>query len=287
MQIDEFESQFKSAIREPYLYEDIRLETILVILDQDNPAESPLATTLKRFVPDIAESHDGRPIWRFLGRQDFSNVRELLGRVEQLRPGLIIAERNLGLDEEHNLIYGLTNYIDSLTQVTTIPVLLLPNKPQEELARELTLPKNVALQTDHLTGDNNIINWGIRFAEPDGALLLTHIEDDKTFRYYLAAIEKIPQINSSVAENVLREMLLKEPLNFITEVRNKLSEEFPEISISEIVRFGHTLSDYKAVLDNHQVDLLIINTKEDQQLAMKGIAYAIAVEFKNTPLLLL
>jgi hypothetical protein len=47
------------------------------------------------------------------------------------------------------------------------------------------------------------------------------------------------------------------------------------------------LSDYESIIQENAIDLLVLNTKESGQLAMNGIAYAIAVEFKDRPLLLL
>jgi hypothetical protein len=40
-------------------------------------------------------------------------------------------------------------------------------------------------------------------------------------------------------------------------------------------------------VDEHHVDLLVLNTKDEDQLAIHGLAYPLAVELRNTPLLLL
>ena len=41
------------------------------------------------------------------------------------------------------------------------------------------------------------------------------------------------------------------------------------------------------LIERHQVDLLVLNTKDQHQLAMHGMAYALAVELRQTPLLML
>ena len=46
-------------------------------------------------------------------------------------------------------------------------------------------------------------------------------------------------------------------------------------------------SEYKRLIDEHAVDLLVLNTKDEDQLAMHGIAYALAVEMRQIPLLML
>ena len=41
------------------------------------------------------------------------------------------------------------------------------------------------------------------------------------------------------------------------------------------------------LIDDHDVNLLVFNTKDDKQLAMHGMAYSLAVELRHRPLLLL
>ena len=52
-------------------------------------------------------------------------------------------------------------------------------------------------------------------------------------------------------------------------------------------RLTTTITALESMIDEEEIDLLILNTKEAGQLAMNGIAYAMAVEFKERPLLLL
>ena len=49
---------------------------------------------------------------------------------------------------------------------------------------------------------------------------------------------------------------------------------------------GHHLADYKKLVAEHDVDLLVFNTKDEDQLAMHGIAYSLAVELRDTPILM-
>ena len=51
--------------------------------------------------------------------------------------------------------------------------------------------------------------------------------------------------------------------------------------------FGHHLFEYRRLIEQHEVDLLVLNTKDEDQLAMHGIAYALAVELRQIPLLML
>ena len=50
---------------------------------------------------------------------------------------------------------------------------------------------------------------------------------------------------------------------------------------------GSRLDDYKKLIRDHAVDLLVFNTKDEDQLAMHGVGYPLAVEVREIPLLML
>ena len=285
MHLDEFESQFKSAVKTPYVYEEIALGSIALVSDEDGTDSVDLLNSVQPLAPPLA-GHPGTR-WKVFDRNSFSTVSDLLSKLKDFGADLVIAERNLKLDHADNLIYGLTNYIDALTQVMDVPLMLLPSREHGDTRAKYDTPKAIMVETNHLTGDNRLINWGVRFAEPDGSLYLTHIEDGTAFANYIDAISRIPEIDTQLAERTLHDTLLKLPHDFVLSAKASLQTKFPDLRIEEIVRFGTALSDYESIIDEKDIDLLILNTKEAGQLAMNGIAYAMAVEFKDRPLLLL
>ena len=285
MHLDEFESQFKSAVKTPYVYEEISLGSIALVCDEDEAASAEMLKSVQRLAPPLA-SHP-EPRWKVFGRDSFTTVSDLLLKLGDFGADLVVAERNLKLDHADNLIYGLTNYIDALTQVMEAPLLLLPSRSHPDGGRQYATPRVIMVETSHLTGDHRLINWGVRFAEPDGSLYLTHIEDGAAFAKTSDAISRIPEIDTQLAEQTLHDTLLKLPHDFVRSARASLQSKFPGMKVEEIVRFGTALSDYQSIVDEKAIDLLILNTKEAGQLAMNGMAYAMAVEFKDRPLLLL
>jgi hypothetical protein len=50
---------------------------------------------------------------------------------------------------------------------------------------------------------------------------------------------------------------------------------------------GHRIAEYRRLITEHEVDLLVMNTRDDDQLAMHGLAYPLAIGLRETPLLLL
>ena len=53
------------------------------------------------------------------------------------------------------------------------------------------------------------------------------------------------------------------------------------------MRFGHRLEDVRSLVEERGADLLVLETKDHDQLAMHGLAYPIAIELRETPLLML
>ena len=60
-----------------------------------------------------------------------------------------------------------------------------------------------------------------------------------------------------------------------------------EITVEELISMGHHLKTYIDIVKEHQVDLLVLNTKDEDQLAMHGLAYPLAVDLRQIPLLML
>ncbi len=116
---------------------------------------------------------------------------------------------------------------------------------------------------------------------------LTHVEDEATFGRYMDVISKIPTIDTDEARESVREQLLKEPQDYIDSCVEVLGKAGASVTVEHLVVFGHHLSEYKRLIEQHEVDLLVLNTKDEDQLAMHGIAYALAVELRQIPLLML
>jgi len=139
----------------------------------------------------------------------------------------------------------------------------------------------------HLTGDHVLVNTAVRFTEENQTLWLTHIEDKATFDRYMDVISKISTIETDEAHKDVLGQLMKEPQDYIEDCVDVLREAGVLLQVQPLVTFGHHLSEYKQLIERHEVDLLVLNTKDEHQLAMHGMAYALAVELRQIPLLML
>lgn len=131
------------------------------------------------------------------------------------------------------------------------------------------------------------MHFGVRFTEPGGTLWLTHVEDQVTFDRIMDAIAKIDSIDTDGAREALSGQLLKDPNDYIASCREALRAAGASLTVETLVTFGHRLREYDRLIEAHQISLLVLNTNDEDQMAMRGIAYALAVELRHIPLLML
>ena len=83
------------------------------------------------------------------------------------------------------------------------------------------------------------------------------------------------------------ERLLTEPEDYIQSCRTVLEKEGLDLDVVSIVRLGQHIREYQTLIEEHLVDLLVFNTKDEGQLAMHGLGYPLAIELRQIPLLML
>lgn len=282
--LDEYESVFRASAKERFEYEGIHLGKVLLVTDQNAEGAAALAVAVQSFLEEI---HKGDAmeltVW---SSEDFGGIQHLVDKAAELAPDLVVTHRGLR-EHEKKPAYSLGVYLDVLTQVTDYPILVLPDTESPDFEKAMDHLREVVVVTDHLQGDSSIINWGARFVPRGGKLVLAHIEDDAIFERYMDVIGKIPDIPTEDSRRLIMKQLLHEPADFIESVRRCFADENVPIEVLSEVRAGHVISDYQAVLDAHEGDLLVMHSKDDAQRAMHGQAYALAVEYRHVALLLL
>jgi len=283
--VDQFESAFRSAAKIPFSYEQVSLRKVLVITDVDASKARDFGDLCRAFLSFLSD--DEAVQWQELAGAQYATVRELLEHVEQFRPDLICTYRNLH-SRAWQWPYSLGAYVDLLTQVTAVPVLLVPHPDAEyALERALKSRKSVMALTDHLTGDAHLVNYAVGVTEEGGTLFLTHIEDREVYERYVDVIGKIPSIDTENARGEILEQLLKEPSDYIDSCAEVLSSHAVPVTVEKLVGLGHHLAECLKLVEEKHVDLVVFNTKDADQLAMHGLAYPLAVEMRQIPLLML
>jgi len=283
--VDQFESVFKAAAKTLYVHEKPSLEKVLLVTDMESAEAALFLQAVRKFFENVLP--ESQTDWVLLSKDDFENVKDLLDKVEEHRPELVITYRNLKSDA-WKWPYSLGEHLDVLTQVTSTPVLVLPHPDREDSDGFLVQPpKTVMAVSGHLCGEGKLVGYSSAFTPAGGKLKLSHVEDEATLERYLEAIEKIPEIDSEVARETILSRLLKDAKDFSDSAQTVLKEAGVGIEVECHAKVGRRLEDYRKLIEEDHIDLLVMHAKEDDQMAMHGMAHPLAVELRSVPLLLL
>jgi len=280
--IDEFESIFRRAEKEQFNYVEVPVSSVTLVTDGSIEQAELIRTDVRQFVTCIDEAAS----WHFITSGDYQTVAELCQRLDAHQTDLVITHRHL-YEESFVPQHSLGVYLDVLTQTTSIPVLVLPGTSVSPVPVADRDCNRVMVVADHISGDNRLINYGVAMCRPEGTMWLCHVEDASIFERYMQAIGRIPEIDSDDARILIESQLLKEASEFIDECSRVIAVEGPNINVERYVGRGHHLRDYRKLIQDHDVDLLVLNTKDDDQLAMHGRAYSLSVELTDVSMLLL
>lgn len=280
--IDEFESMFRRAEKERFSYVDIPIDSVTLVTDGTRDQAAAVQADVRQFVSRLNAVAN----WRTIVGDDYRTVAELVEQIDAQQTDLLITYRHL---QEASLVpqHSLGVYLDVLTQTTSLPVLVLPGSSVQPMKVAEEDCDRVMVVADHISGDNRLINYGAAMCRPGGAIWLCHVEDDLIFERYMQAIGRIPEIDTDEARVLIENQLLKEASDFIDECANVIRAEGPSISVKSQVGRGHHLRDYRELIQDQNIDLLVLNTKDDDQLAMHGRAYSLSVELTDVSMLLL
>jgi len=284
-QVDQFESVFRSALKEVYTYDPLIIRSVLLITDLQGDAASAYQKKIERF---LQKSRGVNHTDYFLVQGDeFSTTGELLDLVAQYAPDLIFTYRNLH-SRAWRFPHSLGEHLDVLLQRTSIPVMVLPH-PEAGYAAEHAFEdtSEIMVVTDLLAVNDRLINHAVAFSQTAGNLYLSHVEDERIFERYLDAISKIDVIDTNLARKRLRQQLLKEPEDYFHSCTDVLTKIFPSLKVRSLVMFGELVEEYRHQIESHKLDLLVLSAKDERRHAMHSVAYPLAVEIRQIPLLML
>ncbi len=283
--IDQFESAFAAAAKPRYRHEGVAVAKVVVFTDLEGAACEAWEQAVRAFLSSLTTG--GEPELRLVPGRQCDTIGEVLAIVAKEAPDLVVTYRNLH-SQAWQWPHSLSDHLEVLTQVADAPVLLLPRPgPDGTWSRAHARTDAVMALTDHLAGDDALVRWAVAFTASGGRLFLTHVEDDATFERYMSVIGKIPDLDSDIARDRIKKQLLREPRDYISSVASVLESEVPDIAVEAEIMMGHHLAVYRDLVKRLDIDLLVLHTKDEDQLAMHGISYPLAVELRHVPMLML
>ena len=281
--LDQFESAFRAAAKTRFEYSAVQVESVLVVSDRDEQTAAAFGERVRSQFGVLERGENIR--WRVVHGGEYESVPALLEIVEKERPGLICTYRHLH-SESWKWPYTLGEYIDVLTQVTTTPIIVLPH-PEVHPEGPVRGTKVVMAMTDHLVGDHLLVNWAARLTDEDGRLVLANVEDDVALDRFMDAVGRIPSIDTDNARITIQDRLKRDARDFMESCSEEIVRAELPITVESVITHGHHLTEYSRLVEQHEADLLVMNTKDEDQLAMHGLAYPLAIEVRSVPLLLL
>ncbi len=284
MKLDDFESVFRSAVKDRFHLKPPELGSVALVTDLTESEATALAETVRASMSLSVDTE--KLAWRNILGGEYEDIDTLIALIESTDADLIVTYRHL-LRPYKELPHSLGSFVDTITQTCKQPVLLLPPPTRQDFEARMKKFENVLVVTGHIIGDERLISWGVHACPRNGTIVLAHVEDDTTYKRYVELLSMIPDFHTETAVRRLTDKLLGRPRDYIQSIIDALEKEGIEENVIPVVTMGHALSDYKRIMDEHDVDLVVINTKDELQMAMHGMAYAIAVEIQDRPLLLL
>lgn len=286
LNVDEFESVFRAADKKQFAFAPPKVSRLLVVADLEGDALDEYVRAAEALLEPITSADDDAPAWEVKGAGTWSGVEGVLRLVEDGSPDAIVTYRNLNSDA-WQWAYSLGIYLNALTRGTELPVFVTPNpRAYPSMAWKHNRTDSVMAINDSLVGDDLLVSWAARATRDGGRLHLTHMEHDEIFERYMTAISKVPEIDTETARETLLQQLLREPREWIATAREALAEAGEDLTVVEHVLQGHRVADYRAIIEAHDVDLVVFPTLEEDRIALHGVAYSLAVELVQTPLLM-
>ncbi|MCZ6863283.1 MAG: hypothetical protein O7I42_23985, partial [Alphaproteobacteria bacterium] len=121
--LDQFESVFKSADKAVYTYDRATFERVLLVTDLNEADTADFTSRVRSFLTTIDEAGTR---WEALSGGAFGSVQVLLESIRERKPDLIVTYRHLH-SEAWRWPHSLGEYLDVMTQATSVPVLVLPH----------------------------------------------------------------------------------------------------------------------------------------------------------------
>ncbi len=281
--VDQFESVFRAAAKVRFQYSAVEVDSVLVVSDRDEREAAAFGDRVRSLLGVLGRGENIR--WRVTHGGEYDSVPALLELIEAERPGLICTYRHLHSDS-WQWPYTLGEYIDVLTQVTTIPIMVLPH-PEQQNERHVRRTKVVVAMTDHLVGDHDLVNWAARFTADQGRLVLANVEDAAALDRFIETVGKIPSIDTDNAREAIADRLERDTHDYMDSCAGEITRAAVPITVEPVIAHGHHLTEYIRLVEQHEADLLVMNTKDEDQFAMHGLAYPLAIQVRSVPLLLL
>lgn len=162
-QFDQFASRFKAAAKDRFVYRRIDIARAALVTDRVGDEADALLQQVRGFLSVLGDD----TAWSVVDGAGCETATSMMDTLSETDAQLIVTYRNLHQSGGYRQ-YTLGKHVDVLTQVTPMPVLILPHPEVPDFADRLRHTQVVMAMTDHLTGDDRLVNTALRLVQAGG-----------------------------------------------------------------------------------------------------------------------
>ena len=276
LKLDHFASIFRAADKERILIPHIRISKVLLVTDVDKPESMKAWNKWKSFFPvDITmEVLDG---------EESRDISLITKKVKDSQCDIIVSYRCLHTDN-WRYPYAVGSYVEVLTQMTDIPVLLFPHIYEDQ--KEYSIPKSVLLMSEDLKKEEELLGYASSLCNEESSITLVDLEDTVYLDRILSIISKIPQLDTDMAEKRIREQLQNESLDWVERSKERMAKCSAPPTLHHARLSQSSMSTCIEFVEQSDADMIVLNAKNTDQLSIHGLVYPFMVQFRSLPLLL-
>ena len=266
--VDEFESVFRAATRKVFHIDRPELNRALIVCDLGGDARDGYVSGVRNWLESICGQIEVADV------DAWHNVTSLRALITEKSPDLLVSYRGVRTDAWR---FGdsLGIHLNTMTRGLKLPTIVTPHPEHKQIVNPI---RSIMVLTDHLTGDDRLVNFGMRLGPgEDLELHLVHMENDAAFDRFVEAVSKVPEVDTNVVRETVLNQLLKEPHDYIQHVREMLDAQGISANVQAHIQTGHLVSDYRAILEKANPDLVVFPTLSEDRIALDGAAYSLAV----------
>ena len=276
LKIDHFASVFRAADKEIISIREREISKVLIVTDVNHEKSLEI---WERWRSLFVHSVDVVILHGETSR-DISTITQ---KVEEAECDLIISYRCLHSDN-WKYPHAVGSYIEVMTQLTSKPVLLMPHVLED--TREYAPPESIVLISDDLTKEADLLGWACSFRGSQARCTLVELHNEAHFHRMMDVIAKIPQIDTEVAKDKIYLQLQKDSLDWVSRSQEIVGRWERPLSLQRTEMAQSCMTSCTELVQKEASELIVLNTKDEDQLAIHGLVYPFMVQFRHVPLLL-
>lgn len=276
LKLDHFTSVFRAADKDIITIPKCEISKVLLVTDVSHEKSLLIWGSWKKLF-------FGNVDVTILHGEESKDLSLITQKIEASGCDLIVSYRCLHSDN-WRYPHAIGSYVEVITQMTATPVLLMPHILEE--AQEYSPPESIILISDDLTKEADLLGWACSFRSHSSRCTLVELENLTYLNRLLNTIAKIPQIDTEMAQEKISSQLQKDSQGWLERSQDILREWERPPSLKRVQIAQSCMTSCIELVEEEKAKLIVLNTKDDDQLAIHGLVYPFMVQFRNIPLLL-